>query len=161
MSRFLFFVIGAILWLLLTWNLGYQSLVTGLVVILVAMFAFGRKLSTNPARAFNPRRWYWAIRYLFVFVYYMVKANIDVSLRVLHPEALINPGIVKIHTSLESDVARTFLANSITLTPGTLTVEIDGEYLYIHWIDVRSEDPEEAAQHFARRFERYLKEVFE
>jgi multicomponent Na+:H+ antiporter subunit E len=161
MSRVLFFIMGAILWLLVTWSLHYQSLITGFVVVLAATLIFGGKLSGNPARAFNPRRWYWAIRYLLVFVYYMVKANIDVSFRVLHPEKLINPGIVKIRTDLKTNLARTLLADSITLTPGTLTVEIKDEFLYIHWIDVRTEEPEQAARYFARRFERYLKEVFE
>jgi len=51
------------------------------------------------------------------------------------------------------------LANSITLTPGTLTVETDGEDYYIHWIDVSSKDIEGATEKIVHKFEKYL-EVF-
>ena len=53
----------------------------------------------------------------------------------------IRPGIVKIKTTLRSEFAKTLLANSITMTPGTITVDIIGDEMYIHWIFIRSEDP--------------------
>ncbi|HPK86658.1 MAG TPA: Na+/H+ antiporter subunit E, partial [Atribacterota bacterium] len=55
----------------------------------------------------------------------------------------INPGIVKISPNLKSDAAITLLANSITLTPGTLSVDIDerNNDLYIHWINVTNLKP--------------------
>ena len=62
--------------------------------------------------------------------------------RVLNPYLPIKPGIVRIKTSLTSEFAKTILANSITLTPGTLTVEVDGEDFYVHWINVSSDNPE-------------------
>jgi len=58
-------------------------------------------------------------------------------------------------------LAKTFLANSITLTPGTLTVEIDGQDLYIHWIYIATDDPEEQTRIIVERFEPMLKEIFE
>ncbi|PNX47524.1 MAG: cation:proton antiporter, partial [Thermoplasmata archaeon M11B2D] len=62
--------------------------------------------------------------------------NLDVAYRVI--TGRINPGIVKIHPDLKTDLGITMLANSITLTPGTLTVDIDEETndLYVHWINV-------------------------
>ena len=61
---------------------------------------------------------------------------------VLHPMLPINPGIVRIRTGLKKDTSLTILSNSITLTPGTLTVDIHprGGFLYVHHIDVKSED---------------------
>ena len=53
------------------------------------------------------------------------------------------------------------LANSITLTPGTLTVDISGEYLFIHWINVKSTDVDEASRLIGGRFEKYLKVIAE
>ena len=54
------------------------------------------------------------------------------------------------------------LANSITLTPGTLTVELlDGGFLYVHWLNVRATDPAGARTGILRRFERILARVFE
>ena len=81
----------------------------------------------------------------------------------LHPRLPINPGIVKIKTSLKSDTALTFLANSITLTPGTMSVDIDTErgVLYVHWINVRAEDIESATKLIAERFEKILRKIFD
>jgi multicomponent Na+:H+ antiporter subunit E len=74
----------------------------------------------------------------------------------------IRPGIVKVKTSLKTATAITLLANSITLTPGTLTIEATGDgYLYVHWINVKSTNVEEASKHIVRRFEWYLKRIFE
>ncbi|HHH78266.1 MAG TPA: cation:proton antiporter, partial [Thermoplasmatales archaeon] len=68
----------------------------------------------------------------------MAKANFDVAYRVITGK--INPGIVKMSPGLKSDTALTFLANSITLTPGTLSVDTDDEKnLYVHWINIDEE----------------------
>ena len=110
----------------------------------------------------SPVRVFWFLVYVPVFSYYMVKANIDVLYRVLHPQMPIRPGIVKIKTSLKSDSAITALANSITLTPGTLTIDLteDG-YLYIHWIYVKSDDMEQATRQIAGPFEWFIRRIFE
>jgi multicomponent Na+:H+ antiporter subunit E len=74
----------------------------------------------------------------------------------------INPGIVKIKTRLKTDAGITALANSITLTPGTLTVDLtDDGFLYVHWINVKSTDTEEATRLIAERFEYFLEKIFE
>jgi len=75
----------------------------------------------------------------------------------------IYTGIVKVETSLKSDTGLTFLANSITLTPGTLSVDIDKDagVLYIHWIDVKDKDIKGATEIIVKRFEKILTEIFE
>ena len=62
--------------------------------------------------------------YAFVFLFEMAKANLQVAYLVLHPKMPIHPGIVRVKTGIQSELGRTFLANSITLTPGTLTVDL-------------------------------------
>jgi multicomponent Na+:H+ antiporter subunit E len=64
--------------------------------------------------------------------------------------------------SQKTDVGQVTFANSITLTPGTLTVEVtpDGVF-YVHWLNVLSEKDEEAAEHVLRRFEWFIKRIFE
>ncbi len=77
------------------------------------------------------------IVYLFPFIIAMAFANIDVAFRVITGK--IRPGIVRIKPRLRTNLARTVLANSITLTPGTLTVDVDdrtGDF-FIHWIFVK------------------------
>ena len=86
----------------------------------------------------------------------------DVVYRALHPAMPIRPGIVKIRTNLKTDSAITALANSITLTPGTLTVDLtDDGFLYIHWINVKSDDVEQATRIIAQQFEWFIRKIFE
>jgi multicomponent Na+:H+ antiporter subunit E len=105
---------------------------------------------------------FWFLVYIPMFAWYVLVANLDVVYRVVHPEMPIKPGIVKVKTILKTPAGRTMLANSITLTPGTLTVDIDdNDYLYIHWINVKSDDIEQATRHIVSRFEKVLRRIFE
>ena len=91
-------------------------------------------------RMANPVRWFLFVSYVIgPFFIEMAKANVDVAYRVLTGK--INPGIVKISPKLKTDLGISMLANSITLTPGTLSVDIDEDTndLYIHWINVKKE----------------------
>jgi multicomponent Na+:H+ antiporter subunit E len=91
----------------------------------------------------------------------MTKANVDVAYRVLHPRMPIRPGIVKIRTRIKSEAGRVFLANSITLTPGTLSVDLSGDVLYIHWIYVRETDMGKATEAIIGRFESLIMKIFD
>jgi multicomponent Na+:H+ antiporter subunit E len=66
-----------------------------------------------------------------------------------------------VRTRLKTDMGRTFLANSITLTPGTLSVDCVDDHLYVHWINIVSEDPVKETEIIVRRFEQLLERVFE
>ena len=81
---------------------------------------------------------------------------------VLHPDMPIKPGIVKVKTKLKSESGVTALANSITLTPGTLTVDVVNENeLYVHWLVVESADVDKATEIIVSRFESILKRIFD
>ncbi len=93
-------------------------------------------------RMLNPKRWFLFIVYLVSpFFFAMAKANLDVAYRVITGK--IKPGIVKISSNLKTDLGITLLADSITLTPGTLSVDIDEKNndLYVHWINVKDKTP--------------------
>ena len=161
MRYVIYFIIGFGLWLLLTLSVNMDHLIAGAVVVSLCTILFGGYFTDKPVRFLQIHRLIWIIIYIPVFLWYMFKANVDVAYRVLHPQRPINPGIVKIRTTLKTQVAKVFLANSITLTPGTMTCEIDNDYLYIHWIWVQSADIEEASKIIARPFEKYLRRIFE
>jgi multicomponent Na+:H+ antiporter subunit E len=93
------------------------------------------------------------------FFWGVVKSNIDVAIRVITGK--INPGIVKIKPDLKTDLGVTMLATSITLTPGTVSVEIDEKdnSLYVHWIDVTDKKP--TSEQVAVSFEKWAKRVME
>lgn len=92
-------------------------------------------------RMLNPVRWLYFIAYLGPFLFAMAKANLDVAYRVI--TGRINPGIVKIDPGFKTDLGVTMLGNSITLTPGTLSVDVNEKEntLYIHWINVLHKEP--------------------
>jgi multicomponent Na+:H+ antiporter subunit E len=94
-------------------------------------------------RGLSPRRWWLFLRYVFgPFAVGLTRANWDVAKRVITGE--INPGIVKFNPRLRTDTGRMMLANSITLTPGTMTVDIDDDgVFYVHAINLTSSTPTE------------------
>lgn len=152
-----------LVWLLLTFNLTLQSIVVGVVVCGLISFSFKKSWTKNPYKFLQWRRFLWFLYFLGVFVWECIKANIDVAMRVLHPKMPIVPGILKLKTECKTEVSITFLSNFITLTPGTFTVDADLQngFLYIHWINVRTKEPQEAYQLVVRRFERIIRKVFE
>ena len=88
-------------------------------------------------------RAYYFIRYLFIFAKALLKANIDVAKKALAPVIRIHPAFLAVPMEAASDFEITSLANSITLTPGTISVHIarDHRTIVIHAIDI-GDDPE-------------------
>jgi len=167
MRRLIYFVLAFVIWMLLTWpfvdgKIDGQVVVAGLIASVIVAVMFHEILPKEHHVFISPVRIFWFLVYLPVFFYYVFKANLDVVYRALHPKMPIKPGIVKIKTTLKTESGITALANSITLTPGTLTVDLtDDGFLYVHWIYVRSDDIEEATKYIAKRFEWFLKKIFE
>jgi multicomponent Na+:H+ antiporter subunit E len=155
------FILSLILWLLLTFKATLPNLVTGTVISVITTLLFGRYFIRNVFKFLEPQRYFWLFVYFFVFLWACLIANIDVAYRVLHPAMPIRPGIVKVRTQLKSEFARTLLANSITMTPGTISVDIIDDYLYIHWIFIRSENPEVYTDLILGKFEKYIKRIVE
>ncbi len=147
------------LWLILT-GFYYDELIVGSVTAILVSLVFSNRLVMLGDFRLSPKSFYCSVRYLFVFLIELIKSSIDVAGRVLSPTLPINPGIVKVRTKLKSGIGRTILANSITLTPGTMTVEIRDEFLYIHWIDIKTDDIDTATEAIVSTFERHLEVIF-
>ncbi len=75
------------------------------------------------------------VRYLWVLVEEIVKANVCVLKIILSPELQPEPAVVYFDTRLRSGIARVMLADSITLTPGTITVSLEGNHYCVHCLD--------------------------
>ena len=122
------------------WIWSYEEIFFGIILSIIVGAVSGKILVKKNLRMANPARWFTFIAYVFgPFFIGMAKANLDVAYRVITGK--INPGIVKVSPKLKTDLGITLLANSITLTPGTLSVDIDEDKndLYIHWINVKKE----------------------
>ncbi|AHL23290.1 Multisubunit Na+/H+ antiporter, MnhE subunit [Thermococcus nautili] len=155
-------------WAVITANTEPSNLVLGSVVTLVIAL-FMRDLITEDIRRSGnivEKILYFTLiylpQYLVIMAFRLLESNVKVAKNVILMD--IRPGIVKIKTDLNSDTGVTILANSITLTPGTLTLDVKkklGEtYLYVHWIDVETLDREKAGEKIKGDIEEWLKKVF-
>jgi multicomponent Na+:H+ antiporter subunit E len=156
----LLFVVLVIFWLLLNASFAPDVLAVGIVVAFLIALSFRGGSSFLAGFNATPRAVAAAVIYVFYFLKELVKSNLRLAAIVLSPSLPVQPGIVKVRTRLRSPMARLLLANSITLTPGTLTVELDGEWLYVHWVTVASTDVEAATANIVAGFERYLEVMY-
>jgi multicomponent Na+:H+ antiporter subunit E len=149
-----------LVWIMFTSTFFWQEVLIGAIVTMLISLASIRLFTCCTLSLLSPVRIFWMIWYLVVFLKALVVANLDVARRVITPSLPINPGIVKFKTKLTTNYSKMVLANSITLTPGTLTVDVVGDTFYIHWIDVETTDPEEAFKIIAEPFEKILLKIF-
>lgn len=152
------FGINFILWLLLVGNLSVVEVVAGFIVsTLTAMFVLEKTTLFDDIRI-ELRAPLSLVAYLGVFLIELVRANLDMARRVLSPTIPLKPELVRVKTTLESDLGKLVLANSITLTPGTLSVDIEGDEILVHWIECPDDyDVETATRAIAAGFEKHLK----
>jgi multicomponent Na+:H+ antiporter subunit E len=161
------FVVCFGFWILLTWSLDSEELIAGVVVsLLVALFSSRFFIHEKAGWFFNPAKLLNGIAFwLGIFPVELFKANVDMAKRCYGGCKDINPGIVKIPVNLKSVYGEAALANAITLTPGTITMDIveqDGQtYYYVHWIDAKLPGGEEAGEVIKGRLERGLRRVWE
>lgn len=142
MSRFkqgaTFWVTVAILylfWILVTWRLHWQHLLIGALCSYGVAY-FNREMLMTPAErplchTNTVKKW---VTYIYLLIIAIFKANWDVAKIVLKPKLDISPGFVKYRTKVKKPFTRVILANSITLTPGTLTVEVEEDVYVVHAI---------------------------
>jgi len=147
------------MWYAFTTSTALPELITGGFVALV-LSIFTYKVTDAGIGILMPNKLLYFIQYFFVFMVALIKANIDVAKRVINPSLPINPGIVEFKTELTSDFAKMVLANSITLTPGTVTIDVIDDMFYVHWIDVETEDPQQAFLLIAEPFEKVLLKIY-
>ncbi|MFW3146496.1 MAG: Na+/H+ antiporter subunit E [Thermoplasmatota archaeon] len=141
-----------------------QELVAGVILSLITAGITRALLGkAENMKVLRPDKWILFLIYAgSIFLIAMTLANIDVAYRVI--TGRIRPGIVRIRPGLRSNVGRTILANSITLTPGTLTVDVDeksGDFL-IHWINVKDiVDEEERMKAICGAFPKWARRLSE
>lgn len=160
-------------WLLLTGQIvsiftggaSMQVLIAGAAVsVLTALFTARFFVHEKAFWLFNPVKLGAMLFYcLVVFMWELIKANVSMFCYVFGLKKT-NPGIVKISTDLESEYGESMLANSITLTPGTITMDIAEEkgktYYYIHWIDVSTQDMKEAGDSIKGTMEKWIRRIW-
>lgn len=96
------------------------------------------------------------IAYLFVLIKEIISANFQMMKIITSKKAEIHPVIVKIKVPLKTNFAKVLLANSITLTPGTITAELEGDEFTIHCVDTAFSEGMESSS-FVKMLERLEK----
>ena len=148
-------LILALTWAALQGELNAANVVMGFLVSAALIYLFRRMF-------FRPlyfRKGVLGLTLALVFIKELIKSNIAVLRVVLNPWLRVRSGVIAVPTELTNDVALTMLANMITLTPGTLTLDIslDRRYLYVHTLNL--DDPEDVKQEIHQAFEVYLREL--
>lgn len=126
-------VILSVFWLILSGRVGVQYFIFMAASIAIV-------LATNPDRPFAPPRSFGHrlgsvfhfFRYLAWLLWNILKANIEVAVRILHPRMPIRPQLMIFRSPMASDVGRVVMANSMTLTPGTITVDLKEDRFLVH-----------------------------
>ncbi len=149
-----------IIWMIANASLAVDTVIAGLVISALIAMAFATFARVYSVVSWSPVVFYYYLKYLAVFFIEMVKANINVMRLVFSPRINIRPGIVEIKTELKSPIGRLALANTITLTPGTLVVDIKDDSLFVHCINIGSTDQAKATEEISGRFEKLLKRIY-
>jgi multicomponent Na+:H+ antiporter subunit E len=147
--KFIFTVIIVLpAWLLFTLSFNVQEVIAGIVSsIFVAFVTRDLLFYGSPLKLLCPRRWIVCLRYGLVFLLHEIKSHLKVCSLVITGK--INPAIVKLRTDTKTDTGKTLLANSITLTPGTLTIKAD-KNLYVHYISFDKKNKDFVARPFEK-----------
>ncbi|QLG64072.1 monovalent cation/H+ antiporter subunit E [Halorarum salinum] len=129
----LLFGLSTVFYLLLAWSLAPYDLVTGVVTGAVVSTVLWHVSLTGPIQ---PRRLFGQMGRLCLYVPFLLweiaKANVGIAYVVLHPKLPIDPEVVEFDAAVWSEIPVATLANSITLTPGTLTIDVESRHFTIH-----------------------------
>jgi multicomponent Na+:H+ antiporter subunit E len=149
-----------VFWVALNGSLAADVVAVGVVTSLVIAWISPQGLALISQYRATPKAVWTGVVYVLFFLKELVKSNVNLAKVVLNPALPIRPGIVKTHVKLKSPMGRMLLCNSITLTPGTLSVELDGEWLYVHWVTVDGDDIDTATASIVSGFEQYLEVMY-
>lgn len=157
MSTFLVNLILALLWTAVTGSFSLANLVFG---FLLAAFAIYLVREQTGAKSYI-NRLVLITRLILLFIKELVKSAYKVALTVLSPTMELKPGFIAYELKVTSDMEITLLANLITLTPGTLSVDVsdDRKLLFIHALDCG--DPDAIRADIESGFERAIMEAFQ
>jgi multicomponent Na+:H+ antiporter subunit E len=153
-------IILFVIWMIANASLAIEPALVGLAMTFVIAHAFASSSDAWRRLRLTPSALYHFIAFSGTFLVELVRANLNMMAYVYSPRIDIKPGIVKVRTRLQTPLGRLALANSIALTPGSLVMDIQDDILFIHWLDVKTTDIDEATEALVAPFEKHLEKVF-
>ncbi len=148
-----------VLWLVWVLVAGFElmEVLLGGIAALILSFIISKHVNYSFGFSIIIQLFKFVFVYIPVFLYKLVIANFDMAYRVLSPKLPINPKIVKVPTDLKSDFSKLVLANSITLTPGTLSLDVEEDGILVHWVNAKGESGEDYKKEISQNFEKLLR----
>ncbi len=149
------------IWLIFTSSLDPFSLTAGLIGSLaIALLTYRVFMAEHQAslHSFLPRPLF-LILFFFILVYYLYSSSVKMLFTIIRGNP--NPRIVHFRTRLHSDLARMVLANSITFTPGTITLDLNDDHLTVHWFFCNTNHSKLAGETVKGRMEKHLRRVWQ
>jgi multicomponent Na+:H+ antiporter subunit E len=153
-------VVLFVIWMIANASLAVEPALVGAAITFVLAHAFASSSEAWRQLRLTPRALYHFVAYSGTFLVELVRANLNMMAYVYSPRIDIKPGIVKVRTRLQTPLGRLALTNSIALTPGSLVMDIRDDILFIHWLDVKTTDIDEATLALVIPFEKHLEKVF-
>lgn len=147
-------------WLLFTGSFQLRSLLMGAgFSFLISLATFKLFIDDDEAarRTLLPRV-HWLVVYLFLVFFKLYAASFQTALSVIRGS--YTPRVVHFRTRLNSDIARSVISGSITLTPGTITLELSEDHLVVHWLFASTTHSRYASNIVKGSFEKILKRVW-
>ncbi|MGV3656838.1 MAG: Na+/H+ antiporter subunit E [Chitinophagaceae bacterium] len=151
-KRFLLNVMLTLIWIALTGSFTYINLIIGFIISYLVLWIISR--SSEDRRYFTIA--FKIIGFFFYFLYEMIKANVQVAYEVMTFNLHMKPGIVKMELDAKTELEITLLSNLISLTPGTLVIDVsdDRKVMYVHGMYL--EDREKFIQSIKNSLEKPL-----
>ncbi len=152
---FLINLLLMLIWVFLTGEYNFYNFFFGFVLSFFIISLIGSSQGQNKYVKLVPR----IISFVFFFNYELIKANLQVAYEVMTPGLRVSPGIIRVPLDVETDFEISLLANLITLTPGTLSLDVskDNKVLYVHTMYV--EDKEEFIASIKNGFEKRILQI--
>ena len=124
------------LWLIFNGRITTEIVLTGLVICAVLTFAWHKLFRNKRNTVFlSPSLVWHDLRYIGNLIIEIIRCNLQVMRLILHPKEEIHPMLVTVPMHLKKDSHKVILANSITMTPGTITVALNEDTLCVHGLD--------------------------
>ena len=155
MNGLLLNILLALAWMFLTGNLEFENFLEGFVIGLLILWVSRYASSSYKYLKKIPK----IIDFIFYFLYELIIANIKVTVDILTPKHRMKPAIIAVPLTIDKNYEIVLLANLITLTPGTLSLDVstDNKIIYIHSMYV--DNPEEFRKEIKNGFEKKLMEI--
>jgi len=144
------FILLFIVWIALTNSFEIQELLVGVVVAFVVTLLFTDKAKSLNLIAVIKKY----LKFIPFFIKELISSNIEVAKIVLSKDIKLDSKIVPLKTTLENDYDKLLLSNSITLTPGTLTLHLEGDEILVHILDTK--DIDNPQKDIIEKFEKYI-----